>query len=76
MIVSMFEQQVGQQLVQQQILLAEADKLGISANEQRCACSFCRGAGGTGAVPERQIYRAGSICGDDREPLRYVGSGI
>jgi peptidyl-prolyl cis-trans isomerase D len=27
-----FEQQVGQQLVQQQILLAEADKLGISAN--------------------------------------------
>jgi peptidyl-prolyl cis-trans isomerase D len=27
-----FEQQVGQQLVQQQILLAEAEKLGISAN--------------------------------------------
>jgi len=33
MIVSLFEQQVGQQLVQQQILLAEAAKLGISANE-------------------------------------------
>ena len=32
MIVSLFEQQVGQQMVQQQILLAEATKLGISAN--------------------------------------------
>jgi peptidyl-prolyl cis-trans isomerase D len=32
MIVGLFEQQVGQQLVQQQILLAEAAKLGISAN--------------------------------------------
>jgi peptidyl-prolyl cis-trans isomerase D len=32
MIVNLFEQQVGQQLVQQQILLAEADKLGINAN--------------------------------------------
>jgi peptidyl-prolyl cis-trans isomerase D len=32
MIVNLFEQQVGQQLVQQQILLAEADKLGITAN--------------------------------------------
>lgn len=32
MIVNMFKQQIGQQLVQQQILLAEAEKLGISAN--------------------------------------------
>jgi peptidyl-prolyl cis-trans isomerase D len=32
MIVNLFEQQVGQQMVQQQILLAEAGKLGISAN--------------------------------------------
>jgi len=32
MIVNLFEQQVGQQLVQKQILLAEADKLGITAN--------------------------------------------
>ena len=32
MIVNLFEQQVGQQMVQQQILLAEAEKLGISAN--------------------------------------------
>lgn len=32
MIVNLFEQQVGQQLVQQQILLAEAEKLGITAN--------------------------------------------
>jgi peptidyl-prolyl cis-trans isomerase D len=32
MIVNMFKQQIGQQLIQQQILLAEADKLGISAN--------------------------------------------
>jgi peptidyl-prolyl cis-trans isomerase D len=33
MIVNLFEQQVGQQLVQQQILLAEAAKLGISASD-------------------------------------------
>jgi peptidyl-prolyl cis-trans isomerase D len=32
MIVNLFKQQVGQQLVQQEILLAEAEKLGISAN--------------------------------------------
>lgn len=34
MIVRLFEQQVGQQLVQQQILLAEAEKLGIHVNNQ------------------------------------------
>ena len=34
MIVSLFEQQVGQQMVQQQVLLAEAAKLGIIANER------------------------------------------
>lgn len=34
MIMNLFEQQVGQQMVQQQILLAEAAKLGISANDE------------------------------------------
>jgi len=33
MIVSIIERQVGQQLVQQKILLAEAEKLGISASD-------------------------------------------
>jgi peptidyl-prolyl cis-trans isomerase D len=33
MILHLFEQQIGQQMVQQQILLAEADKLGITAND-------------------------------------------
>jgi peptidyl-prolyl cis-trans isomerase D len=33
MIVSIFERQAGQQLVQQEILLSEAEKLGIHANE-------------------------------------------
>ena len=34
MILNFFEQRVGQQLVQQQVLLAEADKLGIRANNE------------------------------------------
>lgn len=34
MIVNMFKQQIGQQLVSQEILLAEAEKLGISANAE------------------------------------------
>ncbi len=34
MIVNFFTQQVGQQLIQQQILLTEADRLGIRATDE------------------------------------------
>jgi len=34
MIMNFFTQQVGQQMVEQRVLLQEADRLGISANEQ------------------------------------------
>ena len=73
MIVNLFEQQVGQQLVQQQILLAEADKLGISANSDDVAQFLHAGTGRAGAVSERQVHRAGPICLADHNPVRYVG---
>src|SRR6201996_5031598 len=49
MIVGLFEQQVGQQMVQQQILLAEAAKLGISANSDDVAQFLHQGQAGQGA---------------------------
>ena len=73
MIVNLFEQQVGQQLVQQQILLAEAAKLGISANSDDVAQFLARGTGGAGAVSQWQVHRAGSIRFADQHPVRYVG---
>ena len=76
MIVNLFEQQVGQQMVQQQILLAEADKLGISANSDDVRQFLAPGAGGAGAVSERQVHWAGPVCLADREPLRHVGAGL
>ena len=42
MILNFFEQQVGQQLVQQQVLLEEADKLGIRATNDDVDRSTCR----------------------------------
>jgi peptidyl-prolyl cis-trans isomerase D len=49
-----FEQQVGQQLVQQQILLAEADKLGISANSDDVARFLHQGQLGEYIYPNGQ----------------------
>ena len=51
MIVNLFKQQVGQQLVQQQILLAEAAKLGISANNSDVAQFLHQGQAGQVLFP-------------------------
>jgi peptidyl-prolyl cis-trans isomerase D len=56
-ILHLFEQQVGQQLVQQQILLAEADKLGITANGRRCGPVPASGAVWRVSLPQRQVHR-------------------
>jgi peptidyl-prolyl cis-trans isomerase D len=55
MIVGLFEQQVGQQLVQQQILLAEAEKLGITANSDDVAQYLHTGQAGQVLFPNGQF---------------------
>lgn len=59
MIVQMFEQQVGQQLVQEQVLLEEAHRLGISANDNDVR-EYLR-TGPTGEV----LYPDGKFIGED-----------
>jgi peptidyl-prolyl cis-trans isomerase D len=60
MILRYFEQQVGQQLVQQQILLAEADKLGITATDDDIRNFLHQGQFG------EFLYPKGEFIGTDR----------
>ena len=60
MIVSLFEQQVGQQLVQQQILVQEAKKLGIDVTDDDVR-NYLR-SGPTGAV----LFPNGQFIGSDQ----------
>jgi peptidyl-prolyl cis-trans isomerase D len=60
MIVHIFEQQVGQQLVQQHILLAEAAKLGIHATDDDVRDFLHRGQFG------EYIFPGGQFIGEDR----------
>ena len=57
MILGFFEQRVGKQLVQQQVLLAEASKLGIRATNEDVRQYLQTGAAGAGAFPQRQVHR-------------------
>ena len=60
MIVNLFEQQVGQQMVQQKILLAEAAKLGISANSDDVAQFLHQGQAG------QVLFPNGKFIGQDQ----------
>jgi len=60
MIVNLFEQQVGQQLVQQEILLAEAEKLGITANDEDVRNFLHQGQAG------QVLYPNGKFIGQDQ----------
>jgi peptidyl-prolyl cis-trans isomerase D len=60
MIVNLFEQQVGQQMVQQQILLAEAGALGISANNDDVAQFLHQGQAG------QVLFPNGKFIGQDQ----------
>ncbi len=60
MIVNLFEQQVGQQMVQQQILLAEAAKLGISANNNDVRQFLHEGQAG------QVLFPNGNFIGQDQ----------
>jgi peptidyl-prolyl cis-trans isomerase D len=60
MILHYFEQQVGQQLIQQKILLAEAEKLGISANNDDVVRFLHQGQLG------EYIFPSGVFIGPDR----------
>ena len=59
MIVQMFEQQVGQQLVQEQVMLDEAHKLGISATDDDVRKYLRTGP------PGQVLYPNGTYIGDD-----------
>jgi peptidyl-prolyl cis-trans isomerase D len=60
MIVNLFEQQVGQQLVQQQILLAEAEKLGMTANNDDVVAFLHQGQAG------QVLFPNGKFIGQDQ----------
>src|SRR5579859_2996069 len=60
MILNFFTQQVGQQLVQQQVLLQEADRLGITATSQDIVDFLHTGQFG------EMIFPKGQYIGDDR----------
>ena len=67
MIVSLFEQQVGQQMVQQQILLAEAEKLGISADDNDVRQFLHEGQAG------QVLYPNGKFIGPDQYAALIAG---
>ncbi len=67
MIVSLFEQQVGQQMVQQQILLAEADNLGISANNNDVLQFLHQGQAG------QVLFPNGKFIGQDQYAALIAG---
>lgn len=60
MIVNLYEQQIGRQLVQQEVLLAEARKLGITANDNDVVRYLHTGS--TGEV----LFPGGKFIGDDQ----------
>jgi len=60
MIVNLFEQQVGQQMVQQQILLSEARKLGIAATDDDVASFLHQGQAG------QVLFPNGKFIGKDQ----------
>ena len=60
MILGLFEQRVGQQLIQQQILLGEADKLGIHATSDDVRQYLQTGAAG------QVLFPGGKFIGDDQ----------
>jgi peptidyl-prolyl cis-trans isomerase D len=59
-ILGLFEQRVGQQLIQQQILLDEADKLGIRASEDDVRQYLQTGSAG------QVLFPGGKFIGDDQ----------
>jgi peptidyl-prolyl cis-trans isomerase D len=60
MILGLFSQQVGQRLIQKQILLDEADKLGIRASDNDVRQYLQTGAAG------QVLYPGGKFIGDDQ----------
>jgi peptidyl-prolyl cis-trans isomerase D len=67
MIVNLFEQQVGQQMVQQQILLAEAANLGISANNNDVLQFLHEGQAG------QVLFPNGKFIGQDQYTALIAG---
>ena len=73
MIVQIFEQQVGQQLVQQTVLLQEAHKLGIDATDDDVRHYLRTGPTGQVLYPGRHVHRRRGLQATDRRPAARVG---
>ena len=76
MILNFFEAQVGQQLVQQRVLLQEAAKLGIRASSDDVSQYLRTGPTGEVLFPERQVHRQRAVPGSDRSAAEHVDRGF
>ncbi len=70
------EQQVGQQLVQQQVLLAEAEKLGIHATDDDVSQFLHQGQFGEFLFPNGQFIGTDRYAALRRQAVQYVGRGV
>ncbi len=76
MILRYFEQQVGQQLVQQQILLAEADKLGITATDDDVSPVPAPGPVWRVPLSQRPVHRHRPLHRLHHQPVQHAGRGV
>ncbi len=76
MIERLIEQQVGQQLVQQQILLAEAQKLGITATDDDVRNFLHQGQFGEYLFPNGNYIGEDRYCCLHRQSVQHVGHAV
>ena len=76
MAVRFIEAQVGQQLVQQQILLAEAGKLGIHATDDDVRQFLHQGQFGEVPLPQRRIHRPRTLHQFRHRPVQYFRTRV
>ena len=62
--------------MQQQILLAEADKLGIHATSDDVRQYLQTGPAGQVLFPNGKFIGTAAVCRHHREPLRHFGGGV
>jgi len=76
MIMNMIEPQVGQQLVQQRILLDAAEKLGIHVTDADVRQYLQTGPPGQVLFPNGKFIGQEKIRRADSKPLRHHGRGL
>ena len=76
MIMNLFEQQVGQQLVQQQVLLRRRRSWASTATDDDVSQFLQNGPDGEVLFPQRQIHRREPVHADHRRPVQHFGGGV